>query len=435
MPKVLLGLVAAALFGDIVMAAGAESAAHAAGAEPAAGSAVALTLSEAVRRALDRNPSVEVAAAEVARAEALLREARAAYAPTVIGNAAYTRLDSDRTISGRTTAAADQLTGNITAVLPLFAPVAHAETARARDATRVAELGAADVRRVVAQATARTYLSVVAQHRLIAAAETARANAKAHYEYAHARLAGGIGRSIDEVRAAQDLAADEAQVQAAYAALARVREALGVLCAAPGPIDSMEAVDLGPTPALGAALEDARTRRADVRAQQGRVVASERLVDDVWVYYAPYLAAIGQPFVQTGTPVLPTTGWQAQLVLTLPLYDGGARGGIAAERRASLAEARASLDAVLRQAQSDVRVAFEAVLRADQALGAARQAASLAKRAYELANLGYQAGATDNLQVIDAASRERDADVAAAQAEDVARQARLDLLVGSGRFP
>ena len=75
------------------------------------------------------------------------------------------------------------------------------------------------------------------------------------------------------------------------------------------------------------------------------------------------------------------------------------------------------------------------MLRADQALTAARDAARLAQRAMELANIAYQAGATTNLEVIDAARSARDADTAAAQAEDLARQARLDLLVASGRFP
>ena len=434
MPKALVRLRAVSLGVFVVGVVGVLGGGAQVAGQPAA-APQRITLEEAVGRALARNPTLAVALAEIDRAQALVRQARVGYYPTVALGGSYTRLDSDRIVGGRVTADANQLAGNVTAVLPLIAPVAHADAAHARENVRVAELGAADARRLVAQATARTYLSVVAQHRLVVVAETARESAKAHYQYAHTRFTGGVGRSIDEVRAAQDLAADEAQVQAAYAALARVREALGVLLAEPGPVDSVDAVDLGPPPALAEALDDARTRRTDVRAQAGRVAVAQKLVDDVWVYYAPYLSAIGQPFVQTGTPVLPTAGWQAQLVLTLPLYDGGARGGVSAERRATLTEEQAELDSTLRQAQSDVRVAFEAMVRADQSLAAAREAASLARRAYDLANLAYQGGATDNLQVIDAASRERDADVAAAQAEDVSRQARLDLLVGSGRFP
>ena len=52
-----------------------------------------------------------------------------------------------------------------------------------------------------------------------------------------------------------------------------------------------------------------------------------------------------------------------------------------------------------------------------------------------IATMAYKAGATTNLEVIDAARSARDADTAAAQAEDLSRQARLDLLVASGRFP
>jgi outer membrane protein TolC len=68
-------------------------------------------------------------------------------------------------------------------------------------------------------------------------------------------------------------------------------------------------------------------------------------------------------------------------------------------------------------------------------VAAARQAAALAKEAHDLANLAYSAGATTNLEVIDAARRWRDAESSAVEAEDEARNARLDLLAASGRFP
>ena len=150
----------------------------------------------------------------------------------------------------------------------------------------------------------------------------------------------------------------------------------------------------------------------------------------------PYLSAVGQPFFpEPPTALQPRFGWQAQLLLTLPIYDGGLRGGIAREREAMLAEARVNLEAGLRQAASDVRLAFESMLRADQALTAARDATRLAHRAEELATIAYRAGATSNIEVLDAARQARDAETAGAQAEDLARQARLDLLVSSGRFP
>jgi outer membrane protein TolC len=122
-------------------------------------------------------------------------------------------------------------------------------------------------------------------------------------------------------------------------------------------------------------------------------------------------------------------------VLTIPLFDGGARYGLQRERSALYQESKAQLDGLLRQARSDVRAAFEAVQRADESVQSARQAARLAHDALEMTTLAYREGATNDLEVVDAQRRARDADVAALVAEDTARQARIDLLSASGRFP
>ena len=157
---------------------------------------------------------------------------------------------------------------------------------------------------------------------------------------------------------------------------------------------------------------------------------------DNWTDYSPYLVGVAQPFYQNPPSLVqPLTGWQAQLLLTLPIYDGGLRYGQAKERDVLADEARTQLEGTLRQARSEVRTAFVAVREADEALGAARDAARLAAQALALANLAYSAGATTNLEVIDAERRARDAENQAVVAEDNARQARLDLLAASGRFP
>jgi outer membrane protein TolC len=405
-----------------------------------------VAMGAAVQRALDRNPTVAVAVAEIERADALVTQARAGWLPILIGNGAYTRLDHDRVFSGgaggaggssgtRILAAENQLSGNLQLTVPIVAAPAWTATNRAKSGVRIAEASATDVRRQVAQSTARAYITVVAQHRLVEGSETARATAKSHFDYAHTRLQGGIGRAIDEVRAQQDLATVEVQLQANLVGLARAREALGVLMAMDVPVDALDEVNLGPPPSVADAMAGAR-QRTDVKVLDMRLAASKRAARDVWAYYVPYLAAVGQPFVQNpATLTQPEFGWQAQLVLTLPLYDGGLRRGISRERDAVVKESQENLEAGQRPAQAEVRRDFEAMIRADQALESAREAGRLARRALELANIAYKAGATTNLEVIDAARSARDADTATAQAEDVARQARLDLLVASGRFP
>jgi outer membrane protein len=396
----------------------------------------AVTLDEAVARALAHNPTVAVALAEIDRADALLRQARAASYPSLVGNASYTRLEGDRYSAPNVkTASENQVAASLLLTIPLVSPTAWAQAWHAGDNRRIAEASAVDVRRQLAVAAARAYLAVMAQHKVITANENARNTSQAHYDYAHTRLVGGVGRSIDEVRAEQELRTNEVDVEGAYAGLSRAREALGVVMAADGPVDSRDEVSLAAPPNLDVALAGARTQRSDVKALETRLAADQRLVKDDWVYYAPMLSALGQPFYQNGLPLQPRTGWQAELILSLPFYDGGLRSGIARERDALVVESRASLDGALRQAQSDVRSAFDAVVHADRALIAARAAAVLARRALELATLAYRAGATSNLEVIDAARASRAADTSGAQAEDVAREARLDLLAASGRFP
>jgi outer membrane protein TolC len=167
-----------------------------------------------------------------------------------------------------------------------------------------------------------------------------------------------------------------------------------------------------------------------------RVKAAEHTVRDDWTDYSPFLTGVASAFYESPqTPTLPSSGWLAELVLTIPLYDGGLRYGQAKERAALRDEARVDLDAILRGARSDVRVAFEELKRADSALAAARRAAQLAHQALDLAQVAYRGGAFTDIEVIDAERTARDSDTAVAVAEDGARQARLDLLAATGRFP
>ena len=111
---------------------------------------------------------------------------------------------------------------------------------------------------------------------------------------------------------------------------------------------------------------------------------------------------------------------------------GSTSGGLT---QASDDEARVQLEASLRQVGVEVRSAFRVVENTDQGLLAARAAAIAARTAAALADKSYRAGASTNIEVVDAERRARDADTQVALAEDSARQARLDLLLATGVFP
>ena len=397
-----------------------------------------ITLDEAVRRATARNPTALIAEQEIRRAEGILKEVRAPALPFLTANGIATRNDAERDLAGRPIAPLSSRSANLNLTVPLFVPQRWLAWSHAGDQVDIARISLEDARRFVAVATARTYITVIAQHRLVQVTMQARDSARAHLDDAHARFEVGSGNRLDEVRARQELATDEAQLAQAEANLVRAREALGVLVAAEGPIEVTEQLVLAAPPAPDDALREAEENRPDVRASRQRAEAARRVLRDSWADYLPLLTAVVQPFYNSNTPTIssvPETGWQAQLVLTLPLFDGGARYGLHRERSAVYEESKVQLEGLLREARSEVRGAFEAVRRADESVQSARQAAHLAHEALDMTMLAYREGATNDLEVVDAERRARDADVAALSAEDTARQARIDLLSASGRFP
>jgi outer membrane protein TolC len=397
-----------------------------------------VTFEEAIRRALARNVATQVSLSEIRRTEGLLSEARSGSLPTVVGNATYTRLDANRTLPGSTTPFVhqDQLNLNAVGTLPILVPSRWAQWSHGVDNLDVAIASDADVRRQTAITAARAYLSIVAEKRVLDATVRARDTARAHYIFSRTRREGGVGNRVDEVRAEQELATDEAQLQNSLNALLRAQEALGTIAGADRPLDAAEEPALAAPSNTVDAIRDAEQRREDVRAAQLRASAADHVSRDSWLDYLPTLLGTFQPFYQAPpTTTMPRTGWVAQLLLTINIYDGGIRSGQAKERDSLANEAHAQLDSLLRQARSEVRVAFDSLERGDAALAESLRAADRAGEALQLANRAYQAGATSNLEVIDAQRRARDADTSAAVAEDAVRQARLDLLAATGHFP
>jgi outer membrane protein TolC len=397
--------------------------------------AAPVTLGEAVSRALAKNPTYATARLEVLRAEAVVRETRAAWLPTVYGYGSITHLDGDRVQAGNVILAQTELAASVVVTVPLVMTRQWLTTGESRlsaDATRATS---DDARRVIAYATGQAYLAVYAQKLVIEVDERARDTARKHADYAHQRYAGGVGNSLDEVRAIQETSTDDALVQAAYAQLASAEEALGIMVGAEGPLDTENEPALAAPPDIHEGLDSAG-RRTDVVAFDLRRRAATKTAEDDWSDYAPYLVGVAEPFYESpATPTVPRTGYQLEVLLTVPIYDGGLRYGRHDEHAALRDEARVAYEAGLRQARADVRTAFEGMLRSDAALRSSRDAAKFAAQALDLANLAYRAGAATNIEVIDAEREARDAATQAEIAADTARQARLAMLTATNQFP
>ncbi len=395
-----------------------------------------VTFRDAIARALQRNPSVQQAADEILRADALLQESRAVLLPGVSAGAVNTTLNEGRSFSGNVATPQNQVAATATVSGLIYAPVQWALHAQAADARQVAELAAAEVRRQVALATAQAYLVVIARQRVVDANLRARDVARAHYEFARQRREGGAGSRLNELRAQQSLSSDEALVEQANLDLYRSQEALGVLVADDGPLSVADEPVLEVPISIDAAVAAISRERADLLLTAGRERAAERVVSDSWKDWLPSVTGLFQPqYVRPGTLFQPTWSWRAQIAASVSIFDGGFRRARRAERQVALDEIRVSFGGQLRQANSDVREARASVSSAQRVLASAQAAALQASEVVEIVNVSFRVGASTNIEVIDAQRAARDADTVVALAENQLRQAKLALLVSLGQFP
>jgi outer membrane protein len=394
-----------------------------------------VTFKEAVERALARNPSIEQAAADILRADALVRQARASALPNANFNITTTTVHPVIEFDGQSATPRNQLTATPQVSAMLYAPVLWAQRAQAQDNKVVAERSRDEVRRQIGLASAQAYLAIIGQRRLAETAIRARDTARAHYDLAFQQEEKGSGSKLNALRAQQELSTDEASLEDALYGVYQAQEALGVLLAAAGPVDATEDPVLE-APAQPAPPETLVAERADIRLAIARELAAERVVRDSWKEYLPTVQGLFTPqFTTPETLFTQSWGWRAQVLFDVPILDFGLRSARKAEREALLSRTKLEGVDVRRQAASEIRSFTEAVRSAERALTAARAGANQAQQVVEIVNVAFRAGATTNIEVIDAQRRARDADTTAAVTEDRLRRARLDLLVAMGRFP
>ena len=110
-----------------------------------------VTFNEAIQRAIARNPSSAIAAADILRADGLLKEAQSDARLHINGNATSTTLNKSVEFEGTTVTPQTSIAALLDIRYPLYAPVIWARRVQAADNLNVAELSAAEIRRQTAR--------------------------------------------------------------------------------------------------------------------------------------------------------------------------------------------------------------------------------------------------------------------------------------------
>lgn len=221
-------------------------------------------------------------------------------------------------------------------------------------------------------------------------------------------------------------------MQRSRLALTLSREGLGVLMAADGPVDAAEEPSFAIPPE---GFAEDLSSRTDLRLRAKEREAAERVLRDSWKDWMPELVASFDPqYIDPAGAFQEPSTWRAVLAQRFPIWDGGDPAADRRVRAAALEAARIDLDQAQLRARAEVRSARAAIDAAERGLVHARAAAGHANEVLTITDTAFRAGAKTNIELVDAQRRARDAETAVGRAEDVLRQARLELLVALGLF-
>ena len=390
-----------------------------------------------------RSTDLAIAYGDVRRAEAAARTALAAALPTINLNITGTHnlltneaaqiagvnADGSPRFTPISVPVPNILSGNITGQMPLLNVRTWYAIGTANRSADAARLKTEDVKRVLVTSLATAVVSVYTAERV---AEINRINLKNALErlaLTERRQTLGAGNGLDVVRAQQDAEATRSTLVAGDEALRKARESLGLaLGYAEGvgvpPGLKLDALAAG---ALGTCKKsDGVDQRADVASLKKSTEVSARQVNEARQAFLPTITLSSTlSTTSQDTGAMPRTLWNVQALLTVPIWDGGARYGALRDSNARYDQSLMNLEAQRRKATIESVQALRAVAVSENNLRVSEKTRDLALESDRLTRASYTEGRGTSLELVNSANTLRQAEINLAVREFELVQARL----------
>lgn len=355
---------------------------------------------------------VRVAVAETVRAQGRHRQALGLLLPSMTGSglASFSLLPApaggDATTSALFGAAPYQAL-SLVAQLAVIDARSWNAVALASDAERAAQLTLSEARRLLLLNLAQSLLSVVTAERLAELNRVGLRDALDRLQLADRSNRAGASTEIDLGRLRQDTEVARAQVITGDETLQQARETLALALGVEG------AVGVRPDFQLNGLADQLSTSchvvselsaRPDQLAANARVEVAQRGVFDVKAQFLPSVAlrSTAQVFIFPGSGIFPI--WNLQAVLTVPIWDGGARYGALKDAHAQQTQAEARALGAARQGKVDVERAKRGITVAEKSRSIAAAAFEQSSKTDSLTRRAFDAGLGTSLELVTAAS-------------------------------
>lgn len=285
----------------------------------------------------------------------------------------------------------------------------------ARRNEQAARLGLADQKRTLALSLATAMLAVLTAERVADLSRVGVRTALERLVLSRTRERLGVATALDLVRAEQDVESARTVLVTADEAVRQSREALGLAVGIPSAVGVGPGLDPDSIAASVRALckqAPSLDERADVAASKLRAEVAARSVTDVWLQFLPSLS-MQSGFSTTSADVgaSPRATWNIQAVLTVPIWDGGARYGLLRSARGSADLGAQQLEALRRTSTVQVTQAHRSIEVAQQSVRVVRSTRDLAANVDRLVRNGYERGQGTSLDLVTAATGLRQAEI------------------------
>lgn len=420
----------------------------------ATSTADSLSLTAAIRLALDRHVTLRLERAQAAAARGRVLESAAALLPHVTGSAAETRVFRINLAAqgfGAIPLPISPLIGpfdvfdaRFQAVLPLLDPAGWSRLGSALDRRRAEDLAVHLAEEQVAAAAGLAFVEALRARRSIGAAQAGVELANGLLTLAQGEHQTGTAAGLDVARAETRQAEERLRLleanEAAEDADLRLKRLLGLPLGASLTLTGTLSGAAAGAPPTDDLVAQALKERLELSILRIRTEAAREDVASARRECWPSLVAVGDYGLSGNQPDsgARATG-AAGLAIRWPVFGGGLAAAHVREAQGALDEVQARYDDALLAVEEDVRRAASRLASARERVTTTMLAANLARRELDLARDRFTAGVGDNLELINAQTvlaRAQDADASALaqlatarinEALALARMTRFDL--------
>lgn len=322
--------------------------------------------------------------------------------------------------------------GQISLVQPVFSPRAWNTLGTAHRAEDAAKMSLDDRKRVLALDVSSVLVAEIAAERVAELNRVGLRQALERLALAHRREDLGSGTRLDVVRAEQDVDAARAAVVSGDEAARDDREALGLALGVSEPVGAAPGMNIDGLvndTGTGCRLVGTVENRADLRALRTRVDIAARGVKDVWYQFSPTVDFESTLTASNDALAIPPVTWNIAGVLTIPIWDGGARYGELRQAKAQKDEVEQSLISQHRSVVIQIEQARRAVSVAEDSRKVAVDAETHARQVDGMTQRGFLTGQGTSLDLVVSAGALRQAQINRALRDFDLVRARIDALL------